>query len=149
MGRPEELLSLLPQADVVALCVPLTAETSGLFGAEAFAALKPGAFLINVSRGKVLDQDALLEALDSGRLAGACLDVTDPEPLPPDHPLWLHPRVVITPHVSGDASLTDARAKDLFRDNPRRFAAGEPFHAGKAWQAMDVGIKAMSGMLAD
>jgi phosphoglycerate dehydrogenase-like enzyme len=123
---PDHLLEMLAEADVAVICLPLTAETEGLFSREAFAALKPGAFLINVSRGKVVDTDALLDALDSGRLAGAGLDVTDPEPLPADHPLWRRDYVVITPHVAGDAALSDQRGDELYFDNLRRFAAGEP-----------------------
>jgi len=126
VGRPEDLLSLLPQADVVAIAVPLTDETRGLFDAAAFAAMKPGSYLVNIARGKVVDTDALLAALQSGRLAGACLDVTDPEPLPADHPLWRLPNVVITPHVAARAQLTEDRAWELFRENLRRFDAGEP-----------------------
>lgn len=123
---PERLFDLLAEADVVALCLPLTAQTQGLFSREAFAALKPGAFLVNVARGKLVDTDALLEALESGRLGGACLDVTDPEPLPSDHPLWRRPDVVITPHVAGEAALSEQREAELYRENLRRFAAGEP-----------------------
>jgi len=126
VGRAEELPALLPQADVVVVCVPLTAETEGLIGPEAFAAMKPGAFLVNIARGRVVDTPALLEALRSGRLGGACLDVTDPEPLPADHPLWRLPNVLITPHVSNDAELTDVRASALRLENMRRFGAGEP-----------------------
>jgi D-3-phosphoglycerate dehydrogenase len=88
--------------------------------------MKPWAILINVGRGRVVETGALLAALDSGRLGGACLDVTDPEPLPADHPLWRHPRVIVTPHVSSDAELTDRRRWEIFRENIRRFGAGEP-----------------------
>ncbi len=126
VGRPDELLTLLPQADVVAIAVPLTDETRGLFNAAAFAAMKPGSYLVNIARGQVVDTAALLAALQSGRLAGACLDVTDPEPLPADHPLWKLPNVVITPHVASRAQLTDDRAWELFRENLRRFDAAEP-----------------------
>jgi phosphoglycerate dehydrogenase-like enzyme len=126
VGKPQELLALLPEADVVAIAVPLTAETTGMFNREAFAAMKPGSFLVNIARGKVVDTAALLAALTSDKLAGACLDVTDPEPLPPDHPLWKLPNVVITPHVSSDAELTEDRRWALFRENLRRFDAGEP-----------------------
>lgn len=126
VGRSEDLLTLLPEADVVAIAVPLTAETEGLFDAEAFAVMKPGAILINVARGKVVDTAALLDALQSGRLGGACLDVTDPEPLPSGHALWREPRVVITPHVASDSDLTGERAVALLRENLRRFGAGEP-----------------------
>jgi phosphoglycerate dehydrogenase-like enzyme len=111
---------------VVAICVPLTPETTGLINADAFAAMKPGAYLINIARGRIVDTDALVAALESGRLAGACLDVTDPEPLPPGHPLWRQPNVIITPHVAADAELTDERHWQLFRENMRRFGAGEP-----------------------
>ena len=126
VSRSEELLSLLPEADVVVVCVPLTPETEGLFSRAAFAALKPGAIFVNIARGKVADTAALVEALGSGRLAGACLDVTDPEPLPAGHPLWGMANVVITPHVAADAELTDARAEALLTENLRRFGAGEP-----------------------
>ncbi len=126
VGKPDEMLAMLPEADVVTLCVPLTSETEKLFDARAFAALKPGAILINIARGKVVDTQALLEALESGRLGGACLDVTDPEPLPDEHPLWSAENVVITPHVAADAELTFERTWSLFRENVRRFGAGEP-----------------------
>jgi phosphoglycerate dehydrogenase-like enzyme len=104
----------------------LTPETEGLFGREALAAMKPGAYLINVARGRIVDTEALMAALESGHLAGACLDVTDPEPLPPGHRLWKLPNVLITPHVSNDAELTDRRGSELWRENLRRFGAGEP-----------------------
>jgi len=126
VGKPEDLLEFLREADVVAICVPLTGETERMFDARAFAALKPGAILINIARGKVVDTAALLAALDSGQLGGACLDVTDPEPLPTDHALWRAKNVVITPHVAADAQLTDERSWELLRDNLRRFGAGEP-----------------------
>lgn len=126
LGRSEDLLGMLPEADVVAIAVPLTPETAGLFDAAAFAAMKPGAILINVARGRIVDTGALLEALRSGRLGGACLDVTDPEPLPADHPLWREPRVLITPHVAADSALSGDRAAALLRENLRRFGAGEP-----------------------
>lgn len=126
VGPPEELATLLPEADVVAIAVPLTAETEHLFDARALAAMKRGSFLVNVARGKVVDTDALVDALRSKHLAGACLDVTDPEPLPKEHALWRMPNVVITPHVASAAALTDERAWALFRENVRRFDAGEP-----------------------
>jgi phosphoglycerate dehydrogenase-like enzyme len=126
VGKPSELAQLLPRADVVAIAVPLTAETEHLFDTAAFAAMKPKSILINIARGKIVDTKALTSALESGHLAGACLDVTDPEPLPKDHPLWRMPNVVITPHVAAAGELTDARAWSLFRENLRRFDAGEP-----------------------
>jgi len=126
VAKSSELLALLPEADVVAISVPLTPETERLFDREAFAAMKRSSYLINVARGQVVDTGALVEALDSGQLAGACLDVTDPEPLPSDHPLWRRANVVITPHVAASAELTEERAWALFRENARRFDAGEP-----------------------
>jgi phosphoglycerate dehydrogenase-like enzyme len=125
VGKPAELLAMLPEADVVAICVPLTPETEHLFDAKAFAAMKKESYLVNVARGKIVDTQALLDALGNGRLAGACLDVTDPEPLPPDHPLWKLRNVVVTPHVSSDAELTDDRQWAAFKENFRRFGAGE------------------------
>ena len=124
--RPERTLELLGQADVVVVCLPLTGETEGLLDERAFAALRPGAFLVNIARGAIVESEALLAALDSGRLAGACLDVTDPEPLPPGHPLWGREDVVITPHVAGRAALSQERGSALLLENLRRFGAGEP-----------------------
>jgi phosphoglycerate dehydrogenase-like enzyme len=126
VGKPGDLMALLPEADVVAVCVPLTAETEGMIGAEALAAMKPGAYLINIARGRIVDTDALVKALESGRLAGACLDVTDPEPLPEGHPLWKQKNVIITPHVAADGELTEERSAAVFAENLRRFGAGEP-----------------------
>ncbi|MFN0008581.1 MAG: D-2-hydroxyacid dehydrogenase [Planctomycetota bacterium] len=126
VGKPEELLALLSRADVVAIALPLTDETKGLFGRQAFEAMKPKSYLVNIGRGKIVETDALVAALESGHLAGACLDVTDPEPLPSDHRLWKLPNVVITPHVAADAEITDARHWTLLRENLRRFDAGEP-----------------------
>jgi phosphoglycerate dehydrogenase-like enzyme len=126
VGKPSDLRAMLPESDVVAIAVPLTAETERLFDQAAFAAMKPKSYLVNIARGKVVDTDALLSALRSGKLAGACLDVTEPEPLPKDHALWKLPNVVITPHVSSVAELTGERGWALFRENMRRFDAGEP-----------------------
>ena len=126
VGKPDELLEMLPRADVVAIALPLTPETEGLFDAEAFAAMKDGAYLVNIARGAIVDTDALVAALDSGKLAGACLDVTDPEPLPAGHTLWDRENVIITPHAAGVADLTSERWWALFKENIRRFGAGEP-----------------------
>lgn len=97
----DSLYGALEEADIVAACLPSTAETRKVFNEEAFSHMKKGAYFINIGRGSAVDTDALMKALNSGRLAGACLDVTDPEPLPADHPLWNTPNVLITPHVSG------------------------------------------------
>jgi phosphoglycerate dehydrogenase-like enzyme len=126
MGLSPDLLSMLPEADVVAIAVPLTPETQNLFNKEAFAAMKPGAYLINIARGGIVVTDELVAALRSGKVAGACLDVTDPEPLPSSSPLWEMRNVVITPHVAARAEVTEERRWTLLRENLRRFATGEP-----------------------
>ncbi|MGJ8653082.1 MAG: D-2-hydroxyacid dehydrogenase [Opitutaceae bacterium] len=126
VGKPQDLLAMLPEADVVALAVPLTDETENLMDSVAFEKMKPGAYLINIARGKVVNTDAMLQALESGRLAGACLDVTDPEPLPDSHKLWKQPNVIITPHVAGRSEVTNERRSALLLENLRRFGTGEP-----------------------
>ena len=118
--------SVLPEADHVVIALPLTAETRGLFSTARLAAMKPGAHLYNVGRGGIVDQDALLAALRSGRLAGAGLDVTDPEPLPADSPLWQEPGVIVTAHSSGLTPRSYERYQALLLDNIRRFQRGEP-----------------------
>lgn len=120
----DELPNLLPDADVVVLTVPLTPETTGLVDADFLARMPDGALLVNVSRGKVVDTDALLAELMSGRLRAA-LDVMDPEPLPTDHPLWTAPNVVITPHAAGHVKQAGPRAFALVNDQLRRYVAGE------------------------
>ncbi len=126
LGTNDDLSSFLPRADAVVIALPLTEETRGLFDAERIAQIKPGAWLVNIGRGPIVETGALLAALESGHLAGAGLDVTDPEPLPADHPLWKRDDVIITPHVSARAELTRERHWALVRENMRRFSAGEP-----------------------
>ena len=126
IDRPAKLLDLLPKADVVVLACPLTAETKGMFGAAQFKAMKESAYLINIARGGLVQQDALLDALKTRTIAGAGLDVTDPEPLPDAHPLWKQPNVVISPHIGGQSDGARDRQWRLFRENVRRFVAGEP-----------------------
>ncbi|MEM6993363.1 MAG: D-2-hydroxyacid dehydrogenase [Myxococcota bacterium] len=121
---PGEMSAQLPKADVVFVALPLVDETRGLLDAEAFAAFKPGAFLVNIARGKIVDTDALIAALESGQVAGAGLDVTDPEPLPDDHPLWTRNDVVITPHMGGSSDQVAARRAALFEHNLQQFAKG-------------------------
>nr|WP_297414206.1 2-hydroxyacid dehydrogenase [uncultured Nocardioides sp.] len=121
----DELPALLPDADVVVLIVPMTDETRGLVDAEFLARMKDGALLVNVARGGVVDTDALVEALRSGRISAA-LDVTDPEPLPEDHPLWDCPNLLISPHVGGASTAMEPRSYALVRAQLARFAAGEP-----------------------
>lgn len=120
----DRFYDLLEQSDVVSVCCPLTQRTRGLFDREAFRHMKPGALLVNVTRGPIIDGDALLEALDQGLISGAGLDVTSPEPLPADSPLWDHPHVIITPHASGGSPLRLDRTIDLFCENLRRFSDG-------------------------
>jgi phosphoglycerate dehydrogenase-like enzyme len=124
-GTGADLDALLPLADVVVLCVPLTEETEGMIDARTLGLMKRGAYLINIARGKVVDTDALVAALESGQLAGAGLDGTEPEPLTPGHRLWNLPNVVITPHVASRAALTGERREALLEENLRRFGAGE------------------------
>ena len=126
VGKPKDLLAMLPEADVVVLAVPLTDETKNMLNTAAFDAMKTGAYLINIARGKVVNTDALLKALKSGRLAGACLDVTDPEPLPANHELWKQANVIITPHIASRSEVTNKRRSALLVENMRRFGAGEP-----------------------
>lgn len=118
----------LPEADLVALSLPGTPETTHLFNKERFALCKTGAILMNVGRGSVVDHMALYEAVHSGKLSGAALDVTEPEPLPADHPLWKEPNVILTPHVSGGFSLpkTLDNIAEIFVHNLKKYAAGEP-----------------------
>ena len=123
-GKPDELAEFLPLADVVVSCVPHTPESEGMLGPEEFAKMKKGTYFVNVSRGKIVDTAALVAALKEGRLAGAGLDVVDPEPLPKDSPLWAMPNVVITPHVAGVSDARGDRQAELIRDNIGRFARG-------------------------
>jgi phosphoglycerate dehydrogenase-like enzyme len=120
-----ELHSLLPAADVVVLIVPLTEATMGLMGAKEIARMKPGALLVNAARGPVVVTDALVEALQAGRIRAA-LDVTDPEPLPVGHPLWTAPNCLITPHVGGSTPEFIHRAFRFAAEQVRRFVAGQP-----------------------
>ena len=121
----DALEHLLGWADYVVLALPLTAETNGIIGAEQFALMKPTARFINVGRGALVDEDALVDALTSGRLAGAGLDVFAVEPLPVDSPLWQMPNVIVTPHSSGSTELADHRGALLFIDNLGRFTRGD------------------------
>jgi phosphoglycerate dehydrogenase-like enzyme len=124
LHRPDAFRRLLPRADVVASAAPLTPETRKMIGANEFAAMKRGVIVLNVSRGGLIDTEALVSALASGQVAAAGLDVTDPEPLPKGHPLWRQ-NVVITPHTAGQSPAGRERAFLLFKENLRRFACGE------------------------
>jgi phosphoglycerate dehydrogenase-like enzyme len=124
LHRPDAFHALLPRADVVASAVPLTKQSLRMIGTRELAMMRRGVILINVSRGKVIDTQALVAALDSGQVAAAGLDVTDPEPLPKGHPLWSR-NVIITPHSAGQSPGGERRRHEIFRENLRRFAAGE------------------------
>ncbi len=126
VGLSDELLKLTAEADVVINTVPLTPETRGMFNAEFFDAMKSTAYFISVGRGASTNTDDLLAALRNGELAGAGLDVTDPEPLPEGHPLWTTPRVIITPHMGGRSDKARQRLFLLVQENLRRYVAGEP-----------------------
>jgi len=123
---PDRLLELLPGADVVVIAAPQTRDTWGLIGAAELAAMRRDALLVNVSRGKLVDEAALASALARTPTLGAALDVFEQEPLPPDSPLWSLPNVLITPHVSGSRPDHWDAVTDLFEDNLRRFESGRP-----------------------
>lgn len=123
MNRFHELLA---ESDVVAICAPSTDETRGMFDREAFREMRRHALLINVTRGDIMDEDALMEALEQGQIGGAGLDVTPYEPLPDDHLLWSLDNVMVTPHTAGGSPDRLDRSVDLFCGNLERFLAGEP-----------------------
>ncbi|MCC7072585.1 MAG: hydroxyacid dehydrogenase, partial [Deltaproteobacteria bacterium] len=122
----DQRATALRDADVVVLCCALTPLTRGLVGRSDVAQMQPHAWLINVARGALVDTAALVEALAAGRIGGAALDVTDPEPLPAEHPLWAHERCLITPHCANTPEMAVPVLSERVRENVRRFAAGEP-----------------------
>ena len=126
LDRPGQMMDRIAKADVVVLACPLTKETKGMFGTSQFGAMKKSAFFINIARGGLVDTAALMASLKKGSIAGAGMDVTDPEPLPDNHPLWSLANVVISPHVGGNSDGARDRQWRLFRENVRRFVAGEP-----------------------
>jgi phosphoglycerate dehydrogenase-like enzyme len=121
----EELDSVLPRADILVVLLPLTPSTTGLLDARSLSLLAPGALLVNAARGPIVDTQALVELSQRGRIR-AVLDVTDPEPLPREHPLWDAPGVLITPHFAGDTPAGERRAFALVGDQVRRYLRGEP-----------------------
>jgi phosphoglycerate dehydrogenase-like enzyme len=125
VGLSDELHKLAAEADVVVNSTPLTPATTGMFDKKFFAAMKPGSYFINVGRGKSVVTADLVEALNSGSIGGAGLDVQDPEPLPMDHPLWTARNVVITPHISASSDEQMKRFWLLVRENLRRYVNGE------------------------
>jgi glyoxylate reductase len=128
--------ALLAEADCIVLLVPLTPQTRGMFGDEQFATMKPAATLVNAARGQVVDTAALLRALEQKKIAGAALDVTDPEPLPPDHPLLARDDVVIVPHVGSATYETRARMAMLAAENLIAFIEGAPLPTPVALHAV-------------
>ena len=125
VGLSSEMPELARQANVVVNALPLTAETRGILDAEFFAALPAGALFINIGRGETVVTDDLVAALQSGHVAGAGLDVTEPEPLPGGHPLWSMPNVIMTPHVANSSDMTIRRAGLLASENLRRYVNGD------------------------
>ncbi len=122
----DRLIDALASADFVVVACPLTAETEGMIGVRELAGMKRGAYLINIARGRILQDEAVLAALKSGQLGGAFLDAFDPEPLPADHPYWSAPNVTLTPHDSHASEFIGDNIVDLFCANLRRWIAGEP-----------------------
>ena len=126
VGGPESLPELLAESDFIVLAAPLTPETEGMINAETLAMVKPGAWLINVARGRLIDERALLRALEEGDLGGAVLDTFRDEPLPALSPFYDLPNVIVTPHTAWSSGRVLDRSVELFCDNLRHFAAGEP-----------------------
>jgi phosphoglycerate dehydrogenase-like enzyme len=127
--KPDRLHELLGLSDVVVIALPLTKATHHLFTRDLFRRMRPRAILINVTRGAIVYGDDLLAALEAGLIGGAGLDVTDPEPLPPGHPLWTHPRVIVTPHTAGGSPRRAGRVVATFCENLRRLRSGQPLLA--------------------
>ena len=122
----DQLPWLLKESDYVALCAALTPKTRHLIGEDELKLMKPTAHLMNIGRGALIDEQALIAAVKNSEIAGAGLDVFEEEPLPTDSPLWDMPNVLITPHNGGSSPRSHERLMDLFRDNLRRYVAGQP-----------------------
>jgi phosphoglycerate dehydrogenase-like enzyme len=125
VGLSDELPTLIPKADVVVAALPLVPATTNLFDAKMFARMKKTAFFINVGRGGSVVTDDLVAALNSGAIAGAGLDVTEPEPLPREHALWKAKNIIITPHMSARSDLGQGVRETIYREQVRRFVAGD------------------------
>jgi phosphoglycerate dehydrogenase-like enzyme len=125
VGTPEELATLVADADVIVNTLPLTPATRGIFDERMFSAMKRSALFINVGRGGTVVTSALVRALQAGTLGGAGLDVTDPEPLPADQPLWQAPNIILTPHIASESDLGVTRVWEIVRENLRRYVAGD------------------------
>jgi phosphoglycerate dehydrogenase-like enzyme len=124
----DQFHAMLSESDVVVIAVPLTPKTRGMFDELAFQAMKPASFLVNIARGDICDEAALVHALQEKRIAGAALDVFSQEPLPPNHPLWHQDNVLMTPHSAGLTPQYNERAAVIFEENLRRYLAGEPLY---------------------
>ncbi len=122
---PEDLLKVSREVDFLVIVVPSTSETYKMVGAKVLSSMKPTAFLINLARGEVVDDEALISALESGKIAGAALDVFCQEPLPQGHPLWRMKNVIITPHIGGTSTIYVEQALSIFQQNLRLFLKGE------------------------
>ena len=125
LGKLDWLLEFMAKSNVVVVCCPITPETHKLLSHEQFNQMQDGSYLVNISRGKVVDEDALIAALRSGKLAAAGLDVTYTEPCPPESPLWTEPNVILTAHTAGGSQHIQARTMRLFIDNLHRYVKGE------------------------
>jgi phosphoglycerate dehydrogenase-like enzyme len=123
---PQALQSMVSMCDFVVITVPLTQETRGLIDKHVFSSMKPTAFLIDISRGGVVEHADLIEALQSEQIAGAVIDVFSKEPLPEESPLWEIPNVILSPHIAGASAHYQERAADLFLENLGRYMLGEP-----------------------
>lgn len=122
---PEDLLNVAGEVDYLVLVAPSTPETQKIAGKQLLAKMKPTAFLLNVARGELVDDAALMEALDRGQIAGAALDALSTEPLPADHPLWHAKNLIITPHVAGEADMYRKQIMPIIEENLRKFLSGE------------------------
>ena len=126
MVKPDQLDTVLPEADVVFISAPDTPKSRKMMGPSQFGLMKKGSYFIAVSRGAIYDMGALVKAMDEKKLAGTGVDVTDPEPLPPDHPLWKFPNAIITPHIAGRSDRDAGRMVGTIKENLLRFAEGKP-----------------------
>jgi D-2-hydroxyacid dehydrogenase (NADP+) len=122
---PEDLLKVIQEVDYLIIVVPLTPQTRKMVGTKVFSSMKPTAFLINIGRGEIIDENALIHALESGKIAGAALDVFSQEPLPQEHPFWKTKNLILTPHIGGTSTIYVDQVLSIFEENLRRFLRGE------------------------
>ena len=122
---PEDLLKVVQEVDYFIIVVPLTPQTRKMVGTKVLSSMKPTAFLINIGRGEIIDENALIHALESGKIAGAALDVFSQEPLPKEHPFWKTKNLILTPHIGGTSTIYVDQVLSIFEENLRRFLKGE------------------------